>query len=208
MTRGKSNEGKLSFGRNPLVIYQELTDWLLKEKKKLEEDVRKTEYLQNTTDFCAKIQNEMNSISKFTSSLPVIKMPDDHRKHNRKRKKLHPGVTEDGKKFKCEVCAKEGREQYFETGQGLGGHMSRVHKGKSDKFNKKKEIRNKREDFRKILCEAKIKMLRDKDLDYDYLMKSKEGKLKVKNFIKENREKYRKLVRELRRSKKPIKNQY
>jgi hypothetical protein len=208
MSRGKSNEGKLSFGRNPLVIYQELTDWLLKEKKKLEEDVRKTEYLQNTTDFCAKIQNEMNSISKFTSSLPVIKMPDDHRKHNRKRKKLPAGVTEDDKKFKCEVCAKEGREQFFETGQGLGGHMSRVHKGKSDKFNKKKEIRNKREDFRKILCEAKIKMLRDKDLDYDYLMKSKEGKLKVKTFIKDNREKYRKLVRELRRSKRPLKNQY
>ena len=201
MTRGKSNEGKLTFGRNPLVIYQELTDWLLKEKKKLEED--KPENLQNTTDFCAKIQNEMNGISKFTSSLPVIKMPDDHRKHSRKRKKISQSLNEEDKKFKCEVCAKEGRDQYFETGQGLGGHMSRVHKGKSDKFNKKKEIRNNREDFRKILQEAKIKMLRDRDLDYEYLMKSKEGKLKVKNFIKDNREKYRKLVRELRRNKRP-----
>ena len=199
MTRGKSNESKFTFGRNPLVIYQELTDWLLKEKKKLEEDSIGLDHIPNTTDFCRKILNEMNEISNFTCNLPVMKSHEDKRKYSMKKKKKHLQMTEDDKKFKCDVCAKEGREQYFETGQGLGGHMSRVHKGKSDKFNKKKEIRRRREDFRKILCEAKTRMLKEKDLEYEFLMKSKEGKHKVKKFIKENREKYRKLVRELRR---------
>ncbi len=196
-SKGKSNEIKLTFGRNPLIIYQELADWLVREKVKLEEGKVIEEEVKNTTDFCDKLVDEMNEISYLTSSFPVIASPKEQVGNKRKKKSRTQVNEEHGKKFKCEVCEREGRTQFFQTGQGLGGHMSRVHKGKSEKFNRKKEIRNKREDFRKILYQAKKIIIGER---FDSLNQNKSGKLEVKKIIRDNRDNYRKLVRELRKA--------
>ncbi len=155
------------------------------------------EEVKNTTDFCDKLVDEMNDISHLTSSFPVITSPKEQTSNKRKKKSKTQVSEEEGRKFKCEVCEREGRNQFFQTGQGLGGHMSRVHKGKSEKFNRKKEIRNRREDFRKILYQAKKIIIGER---FDTLNQNKSGKLEIKKIIRDNRESYRKLVRELRKA--------
>lgn len=49
---------------------------------------------------------------------------------------------------KCKICGKE-----F-TGNGLGGHMSRAHKGKSEKNKKKRYTRDLKSQERQILRRA------------------------------------------------------
>ena len=201
MMKGRSNENKLSFSSNPLSIYQDLAEWFCREMKKQEALRPGTDNIDRSSFLCSKIRSELNEVSKIISTLPIMTKPEDKPKpkYTHKRKRKNP-KHEINKQFKCLVCAREGKEQYFETGQGLGGHMSRVHKGESEKFNRKKEIRSRREELRNILTEAKKKMLSEQKLDYDFMMTSKEGKMQIKQFIKDNRERYRKIVRELRKS--------
>ena len=60
----------------------------------------------------------------------------------------------EGEGFQCKYCG-----GLFETGQALGGHMSRKHSGKSIKYNHKKFVREKREFERMRLFVAKKKYL-------------------------------------------------
>ena len=54
--------------------------------------------------------------------------------------------------FHCDECNED-----FTTGQALGGHMSRVHPGKSETYARKVERRKEREFDRELLRLAKIK---------------------------------------------------
>mmetsp|Transcript_25880 Transcript_25880/g.25150 ORF Transcript_25880/g.25150 Transcript_25880/m.25150 type:complete len:105 (+) Transcript_25880:206-520(+) len=71
--------------------------------------------------------------------------------------------SEDGN-FECPKC-----HEKFARGQALGGHMSRVHPGGSDTYNKKLKRREERTQERKILKLAKEKFFKlygkNKELD-------------------------------------------
>lgn len=80
--------------------------------------------------------------------------------------------------FQCNYCG-----AVFGTGQALGGHMSRKHSGKSAKYNHKKSVRANREFERMKLHVAKRKYFEKLGYDYDEMMQSLEGKIKVKNLM-------------------------
>ena len=71
--------------------------------------------------------------------------------------------------------------------------MSRKHKDQSIKFKHKKEVRNKREPLRKILHLSKIEICKIHNINYEENSKNKEGKLIIKNLIKENIDEYKNL---------------
>jgi hypothetical protein len=80
--------------------------------------------------------------------------------------------------FQCKHCA-----LIFETGQALGGHMSRKHSGKSLKYNHKKDVRVKREYERMKLHVAKKMYFENVGYDYEEMMQSVEGKMRAKSLI-------------------------
>jgi hypothetical protein len=188
----KSNGVKLTFGENPLNIFQDYLSWLRREQNKQKEKLERTQ----SKELCKEIVKTLNEISGTMSSLPIIICP-----------KLTPSVQipivkknkkrifkEQRKRFKCDFCP-----ECFDTGQGLGGHMSRKHKDKSEKFKKKKEIRNRREHLRNLLIEAKKKLCDKFMIDYEELMKSRQGKNHIKKLINEHLDDYKKYRNELKR---------
>lgn len=80
--------------------------------------------------------------------------------------------------FPCIYC-----ESVFRTGQALGGHMSRRHSGKSEKYNHKKDVRKQREIDRMRLYAAKKKYLKELGYNYDDMSQTSEGKVKAKTLM-------------------------
>lgn len=100
------------------------------------------------------------------------------------------------RKFPCDFCPAT-----FSSHQGLGGHMSRSHKDQSLKFKKKKEIRNSRTAARDLLEEAKKVLCENNKFNYDELISSKQGKIKLKKIILQHEKEYKKIRKELKENK-------
>jgi hypothetical protein len=182
-----------------LTIYQNLAEWFNREIKKNEENTKNFNP-RETVELCEKIIFEMNDISKSISTLPIFMYPATNKpkignkiKKDKKRKRFE----ESGPVYTCEVC-----NQKFNSGQGLGGHMSRKHPKASDKYNKKKEIRKKREEHRNVLYEAKKKLLGNFNFDYEELRKTSEGKRKIKEIVKKNKDVFKLMRMEISKNRK------
>jgi len=80
--------------------------------------------------------------------------------------------------FNCKYC-----KNRFKSAQALGGHMSRKHPGKSYDYNRKKEVRKKRELERAKLLLAKKLFYKDLGYDYDKLRKMKNGKTRLRDLM-------------------------
>lgn len=102
------------------------------------------------------------------------------------------------KNFSCELCGEK-----FDNHQGLGGHMSRNHPNKSEKYKNKLFIREKREQGRNFLENIKQKLFLMYNIDYK-LMKQKKEKKIIKTFLKEHYKEYNSLKRKVKREKKAI----
>lgn len=98
-----------------------------------------------------------------------------------------------GKTFKCEICGK-----IFINFQTLGGHMSKVHPNRSEKYKKQNDIRKQREGQRKLLDLVKEKLFEKYNLNYR-LMKKNDEKEKIKSFIKAHQKEYEVLRRKIYR---------
>lgn len=182
-----------------MTIYQNLAEWFNRELQNHEKKDKKSSD-KDTLDLCEKIIFEMNDISKCISSLPIFMLPPlnrpkAHHKLNPYKKKKK--FDDNGPVFCCEVCG-----QKFNSGQGLGGHMSRKHPKKSEKFLKKKEIRKKRESIRNTLYEAKKKLLSEFNLNYEELRKTTEGKKEIREILKKNKDLFKKFRNEITRTRK------
>ena len=88
--------------------------------------------------------------------------------------------------YTCKLCT-----EYFESGQALGGHMSRKHAGGSEKYIDKLNIRKERDFERKKLLLAKRKHFRGIGWDYDALHMTEEGRRQIRQSI--NRSKIKKI---------------
>lgn len=77
---------------------------------------------------------------------------DDNTKRFRltKIKARNSGPFKKPKDFACHIC-----KRTFSDPQSKGGHMSKQHKGQSESFRKKTEIRNRNEARREHLAQAK-----------------------------------------------------
>ena len=97
----------------------------------------------------------------------------------RKPKKKH------FKTYLCEFCNKA-----YSNGQGLGGHMSRIHPNQSYKYKDKIRIRREREEKRENLLNIKRDLFKKYGFDYDKLIKEK-NKTLIQNFLSEHNEEYK-----------------
>ena len=89
------------------------------------------------------------------------------------------------KTYLCEFCNKA-----YSNGQGLGGHMSRIHPNQSSKYKDKIRIRREREKKREKLLNIKRDLFKKYGYDYDTLIDSK-NKAFVQQFLQEHNEEYR-----------------
>jgi len=92
---------------------------------------------------------------------------------------------DDNNNFTCDICGCS-----FSNGQGLGGHMSRKHPNQSEKYQKKKQTRERRNSNREIIYKAKRILLKRFRQDYDHLINFSNGRKLIKKLVKENREEY------------------
>ena len=92
--------------------------------------------------------------------------------------------------YSCKLC-----QELFETGQALGGHMSRKHPGQSEDYMNKKAIRDRRDSERKKLLLAKIKYFEGLGLCYQKLKESVDGKKQIRSYL--NRSKLKKLKQDI-----------
>ena len=97
----------------------------------------------------------------------------------RKQKKKH------FKTYLCEFCNKA-----YSNGQGLGGHMSRIHPNQSYKYKDKIRIRREREKKREKLLNIKQDLFKKYGYDYDKLINDK-NKTFIQQFLSEHNEEYR-----------------
>ena len=97
----------------------------------------------------------------------------------RKQKKKH------FKTYLCEFCNKA-----YSNGQGLGGHMSRIHPNQSYKYKDKIRIRREREEKRENLLNIKRELFKKYGFDYDKLSTEK-NKTLIQKFLSEHNEEYK-----------------
>ena len=107
----------------------------------------------------------------------------------RKLKKKH------FKTYLCEFCNKA-----YSNGQGLGGHMSRIHPNQSYKYKDKIRIRREREEKRENLLNIKRDLFKKYGFDYDKYATEK-NKSFIQKFLSEHNEEY-KIVRKNRQKNK------
>jgi len=99
--------------------------------------------------------------------------------------------------YKCDHC-----DAFYYTGQALGGHMSRTHPNLSLKYKMKKIVRDRRENQRNVLTEARKELLNKYNLDYEDMKNDKIKKHILKSFIKEHCLEYKEIVKRLKKIKK------
>jgi len=139
-------------------------------------------------------KNSNNKNSNFIERLKSKKTT------NCKRNKLEDSsnTTENNKEiYKCDHC-----DAFYFTGQALGGHMSRTHPNLSVKYKMKKLVRNRRENQRNILTDARKELFVKYSLDYEDMKNDKIKKHILKNFIKEHSTEYKDIVKRLKKFKK------
>lgn len=95
--------------------------------------------------------------------------------------------------FKCLICGIS-----FNNGQGLGGHMSRKHPNQSEKYEKKKQTRERRKEKREHIYEAKSILLNRHKHNYEKLKDSSTGRKLIKSLVREHREEYLEIRKNLR----------
>eukprot|EP00826_Nyctotherus_ovalis_P025618 TRINITY_DN1986_c0_g1_i9.p1 TRINITY_DN1986_c0_g1~~TRINITY_DN1986_c0_g1_i9.p1 ORF type:complete len:262 (-),score=77.33 TRINITY_DN1986_c0_g1_i9:159-923(-) len=120
------------------------------------------------------------------------KKPPPKKSHKAKPKPLteNAGAKRRAKPFKCKYCTMS-----YSKAQALGGHMSRTHPGESCEYKLKKNIRKNRKMERIKLLLAKRKFFKSLNYDYDDLLKTPEGKIRVRMLI--NRTRIKKLKKML-----------
>ena len=107
---------------------------------------------------------------------------DDNNNSNIKKKK--PKIKH-FKTYLCEFCNKA-----YSNGQGLGGHMSRIHPNQSYKYKDKIRIRREREKKREKLLIIKQDLFKKYGYDYDKLVNDK-NKTFIQQFLLEHNEEYK-----------------
>lgn len=184
---------RLNFGDSPFQIY----DKIGKNTKK-----------QNVEKEVTKFLNTLYSLPCFIEKNPSLDIEQQNQNTNKtlseskeESEKAEEVQNEEeflqrkreNKTFNCELCS-----AIFNSPQGLGGHMSSTHKEQSVKFQKKKEIRDSRTPARKLLEEAKKILCAKYNENYDELINTKLGKIKIKEIILQNEKEYKLIRRELR----------
>lgn len=197
---GKANEKKLSFGADPKSIKIDL--YLSYEKEKKLASQGHPSALATSVVRSSHILEKLNELKKAKESLPILVMPEGTKYQAPKIKKKNSQYKYKNssspvhESFQCKFCPKS-----FNSRQGLGGHVSRMHKGKSESYNKKTAVRIRRQEERERLKEIKRRIVNKYGENFDELLVNKliDGKKIIKNILEENKLDYLRLKREMKR---------
>jgi len=99
--------------------------------------------------------------------------------------------------YKCDHC-----DAFYYTGQALGGHMSRTHPNLSVKYKMKKMVRDRRENQRNVLIEARRELLNKYNLYYEDMKYDKIKKQILKGFIRSHGLEFKEIVKKLKKMRK------
>jgi hypothetical protein len=154
-------------------------------KKKLSLNKEQCEILEKLILSCNDITNIFVEKKKGRKSMKFrieemnINKINNIKFNNNKRKKA----------FKCEFCNK-----IYYNGQGLGGHISRIHPNQSLKYKIRIKIRKERNEIRKRLFKIRKKLFIKYNKDYELLLKNNR-KQEIKKFLLEHKKEYRNIKR-------------
>ena len=139
---------------------------------------------------------EVISMDKENSDNDVnnIKNKNDLLNKKRKLKQKH------FKTYLCEFCNKA-----YSNGQGLGGHMSRIHPNQSYKYKDKIRIRREREEKRENLLNIKRDLFKKYGFDYDKYATEK-NKSFIQKFLSEHNEEYKIIRKNSQKNKENLSN--
>ena len=139
---------------------------------------------------------EVISIDKENSDNDINNNINNNDLLNKKRnlKKKH------FKTYLCEFCNKA-----YSNGQGLGGHMSRIHPNQSYKYKDKIRIRREREEKRENLLNIKRDLFKKYGFDYDKYATEK-NKSFIQKFLSEHNEEYKIIRKNNQKNKENILN--
>ena len=202
---------ELNFGQNPIKLYKEsLYNNNINENNK---DYLKIQQFISISPVL--INNNFDYMNELNYSDNIIKMNINNNNYNyiinksfNKNKKINNNnilkkqiknnKNYNGEKiYYCNFCNLK-----FINPQSLGGHMSRLHKYKSEKFLKKKETRNRREPLRNLLYLSKKILFENfyefrENIDYETFKKTKQFKKIIKELILKYKKEYKQIKNEL-----------
>ena len=121
------------------------------------------------------VKNENTEIDNMDDDIEDISLLNKKRKPKKKHFKT----------YLCEFCNKA-----YSNGQGLGGHMSRIHPNQSYKYKDKIRIRREREVKRENLLNIKRNLFKKYGFEYDKLV-SEKNKSFIQKFLSEHNEEYK-----------------
>jgi len=139
--------------------------------------------------------NPIEEAVKDNTEIPPLKRRKQIRKVKEKKQAVEDNVFQNKnrkkeKPFTCKYC-----KQGFFKAQALGGHMSRRHPNQSNDYNYKKTVRKIRMPERVKLYLAKKKFFSSMNYDYDDLITTVEGRMRVRSLM--NRSRIKRLKRQL-----------
>ena len=126
-------------------------------------------------------KNKINDINEIKKTEEENNNENELADKKKKMKKKH------FKTYLCEFCNKA-----YSNGQGLGGHMSRIHPNQSYKYKDKIRIRREREKKREKLLIIKQELFKKYGYNYDKLINDK-NKAFIQRFLLAHNEEYKNL---------------
>ena len=119
----------------------------------------------------------------INAECPILIIEQKRRlKKKRKVKKTLSTNIQSEQSFVCSEC-----KQRFSSGRALGGHMSKMHPGKSEPYKLKTQKANERAKERAKFLLAKQRFFNTLNCNYEELSKSKEGKAQLKKMLNRNK---------------------
>lgn len=138
---------------------------------------------------CSKLKRLIQSCNEVTNIMTDFKKSGKKTKRPAKLKKKQQHY----KTYLCEFCNKA-----YSNGQGLGGHISRIHHNKSEKYREKIRIRNNRVDRRQLIYDIKKELFNRYRFNLDDINPKTEKKF-IHSFMKDHKEEYYKIKKEVQR---------
>ena len=172
------------------ILYDKSLNLILEIKRNVKNRVKKVKSFE--------LSNSLSNIFKLHNELYNKYLISQNKQPIEINKEFYTYIqyyieNSNGKKYKCEICAKE-----FINFHKLGGHMSKMHPNCSEKYKKQNDIRKQREGNRKVLDLVKEKLFEKYNLNYRK-MKQNDEKEKIKSFIKAHQKEYEILRRKIHR---------
>ena len=159
----------------------------LKRKAFQEEDNEDKNKQNNEEVISIDKENSDNDINNNINNNDLL-----NKKRNMKKKHF--------KTYLCEFCNKA-----YSNGQGLGGHMSRIHPNQSYKYKDKIRIRREREEKRENLLNIKRDLFKKYGFDYDKYATEK-NKSFIQKFLSQHNEEYKIIRKNNQKNKENILN--